>query len=263
MATASEATGLSWGFGSVVFAPAFEKLAASLRWMFWGTLMQVVGVVALVAPLAALPLRVARMELVALVPVGMVLLVVGGIVVILGEQKCLGLQLPLDMTRTLPGYQWLRGAYWCHLGSWLLRLARNWIGRGPVSLVLLPLQLIGFVLLLLFLRKTADVLARRDLRRLVDAILMLAALTLISGGVLVADRALKVSWFQQLPRAAALAMVVMPVVLFLTTIFGYVVLLGRLSAAAAGFAKYLAAAESFSMDREEGPVGDDSGNSAF
>jgi hypothetical protein len=156
--------GMDWGVGSFVFEAAFEKLATALRWMFWGMLLQVFGAAAAGAPLAAIMLGIPGLSPKLVLP-GIVAILVGGIVLLIGEQKCLHLELPLGMTRSLPGHNWLRAAYWCHLGSWLLRMARRFFDRRLVSVVLLPMQLAGFAFLLLFLRKMADVLARRDFER--------------------------------------------------------------------------------------------------
>lgn len=239
MATESEdADGLGWTFGSFVFETAFAKLATSLRWMFWGLLLQIVGAAIAAAPLATALMGLAPLNAAAVLP-GLVAMTVGGIVLIIGEQKCLHLELPLGMTRSLPGHGWLRGAYWCHLSSWLLRLARNWLGRGPVSLVLLPLQLIGFVLLLLFLRKTADVLARNDLRRLVDIIFAMAGGAIFAAVLIAADRILSLGIFKLLPVFASLALLALPILLFVMMMGAYAILLWRVASAAAGFARFL------------------------
>jgi hypothetical protein len=200
MEATDQSPGLDFSFGSFVFQDAFKKPATSLRWMFWGTVLQLAGFASLAAPVAALMIpeaaiaqRIGRPQIALLLPGGLMLATLGGIVVILGEQKCLHLQLPLGMTRSLPGHHWLRGAYWFHLGSWLLRLARNFLGRGPVSLILIPMQLIGFGLLLMFLRKMADCLARPDLRRRVDLILGIGGCTLLIGAFLVFDQKLKLN----------------------------------------------------------------------
>jgi hypothetical protein len=246
-----ETSGLSWGFGSAIFEPAFHRLATALRWMFWGLLMQLLGAAIAVAPLGAGLAGLAPLNGKLVLP-GLLLLLVGGIVLVIGEQKCLHLELPLGMTRDLPGHGWLRAAYWCHLGSWLLRIARNLIGRLPAGLVLLPLQFIGFVFLLLFLRKTADVLARQDLRRLVDAVFAMAFGALLIFAFLAAEAFLHVGVLKMLPRAAALLVLALPILLFAATVGSYVILLGRMASAAAQFAKYLAAAEEPSADATGG-----------
>jgi len=234
--------GLGWTLRSFVFEQAFQQLATSLRWMFWGLVLQLCGAALAVAPLAAALAHLAPLNAKIVLP-GLLLLLVGGIVVLLGEQKCLHLKVPLGMTKSLPGHNWLRGAYWCHLASWLLRIARNVVGRGPVSFALLPLQLIGFVLLLLFLRKTADVLLRSDLRRLVDIIFAMAGGALVTGSLLACDVFLHLGILKLLPKPAALLLLVLPVILFFTTTGTYVVLLGRMASAARAFAKYLASIE--------------------
>lgn len=231
-------SGLGWTFGSYVFHQAFSKLATALRWMFWGLLLQLFGAATAGAPLMVLLFGKAKVNPKLVLP-GIIAMAVGGIVLVIGEQKCLGLELPLDMTRSLPGHKWLRAAYWCHLGSWLLRMGRRFFDRRLVSLVLVPMQLLGFVFLLLFLRKTADVIQRTDLRRLVDIIFALAGATMLSGAFLAAEAFLKVGLLTALPRGARLAFLVLPVVMFLTATGAYVILLGRMASAAAAFSNYL------------------------
>jgi len=233
---------MDWGLGSFVFEAAFAKLATALKWMFWGMLLQVFGAAAAGAPLAAIMLGI-RWVSPRLVLPGIFAILGGGIILLIGEQKCLHLELPLGMTRSLPGHHWLRAAYWCHLGSWLMRMARRLFDKRLVSVVLLPMQLLGFAFLLLFLRKTADVLVRRDLKRLVDLIFVLAGATLLSFGILAAEVFLKLGIMKGMPRGAGLALFALPVVLFLAATGSYVILLGRMAAAAAEFAKYLGQAE--------------------
>jgi len=246
-----EPGGLGWSLGSYVFQQAFAKLATSLRWMFWGLLMQLFGAALAIAPLASTLLQLGNPN-VALVMPGLILMAGGGIVLLIGQQKCLGLELPMGMTRTLPGHGLLRAAYWCHLGSWLLRMAKNVVGRGTVSLVLLPLQVAGYVLLLLFLRKTADVLARRDLQRLVDIIFMLGGVAVALGVLLLAEFGLKLGILKQFPRPAGLALLGLPIGLLVLTTGLYTILLSRMASAASTFATYLASIEpSKSSDNED------------
>ena len=234
----SQAGGLEWSLGSYVFAHAFSKLAAALRWMFWGLLVQLLGMVAAGLPFAFLLWGGGKLNPKLVFP-GMIVMTVGGILLIIGEQKCLHLQLPLGMTRSLPGHNWLRAAYWCHLGSWLLRIARNFLDRRLVAPILLPMQFLGFVFLLLFLRKIADVVGRKDLQKLVDAIFAMAGAIVISGALLVAEAFLHVGILKILPRIVAVMLFALPVILFFLTVGAYVILLGRMSSAAAGFGRYL------------------------
>jgi hypothetical protein len=155
------------------------------------------------------------------------------------------------MTQSLSGHRWLRWAYWCHLGSIVLRVAKDLIGRRPVSLVLLPLQVLGFVFLLLFLRKTADVLARHDLRRLVDIIFGMAAAAALSGALLAAEAVAPLGLMRQLPFAGKAIWLGMPIVLFVLMLGAYAILLWRVAEAAAGMARFL---ESDS-EPEAGPDG--------
>jgi len=244
MATDSEqeAGGIEWGLGSFVFEVAFAKLATALSWMFWGMLLQVFGAAAAGAPLAAILLGIPGLSAKLVLP-GVIAIVVGGIVLLIGEQKCLHLELPLGMTRSLPGHNWLRAAYWCHLGSWLLRMGRQFFDRRLVSVVLLPMRLLGFAFLLLFLKKTADVLGRRDLKRLVDAVFAVAVAALLSFAFLAAEAFLKVGILKAFPRWAGLAFLGLPVLLFLVAVGAYVILLGRMASAAATFATYFGKAD--------------------
>jgi hypothetical protein len=121
----------------------------------------------------------------------------------------------------------------------LLRIVRNLIGGLPVGLVLLPLQFIGFFFLLLFLRKTADVIARQDLRRLVDAVFAMALGAFLTFGLLAAEAFLHIGLLKTLPRAAGGVLLVFPILLFAATVGTYVILLGRMASAIASFAKYL------------------------
>jgi hypothetical protein len=251
-----EPGGLGWSLGSYVFQQAFAKLATSLRWMFWGLLMQLFGAALAIAPLASTLLQLGNPN-VALVMPGLILMAGGGIVLLIGQQKCLGLELPMGMTRTLPGHGLLRAAYWCHLGSWLLRMAKNVVGRGTVSLVLLPLQVAGYVLLLLFLRKTADVLARRDLQRLVDIIFMLGGVAVALGVLLLAEFGLKLGILKQFPRPAGLALLGLPIGLLVLTTGLYTILLSRMASAASTFATYLASIEPAESSDEEDEVADE------
>lgn len=233
---------MGWELGSFIFEAAFDKLATALRWMCWGIFLQMFGAVLAGAPLAAIILGVPRLSPKLVLP-GLFGIVVGGIIVLVGEQKCLHLKLPLGMTRSLPGHYWLRAAYWCHLGSWLLRIARQFLDRGLVSVVLLPMQWLGFVFLLVFLRRIADVLVRRDFKRLADVTLAFAGATSLSFGFLAVEAFWNLGMVKAAPRAVGLAIVGLPVFLFLATGGAYVILLGRMASAAAAFAKYLATAE--------------------
>ena len=242
--------GLGWTLGSYVFQQAFAQLATSLRWMFWGLLMQLFGAALAIAPLAAGLLQLGKPNPAVVVP-GVLLLVIGGIILLIGEQKCLHLEVPLGMTRSMPGHGLLRAAYWCHLGSWLLRMAKHWVGRGPMALAVLPLVLAGYVLLLLFLRKTADVLARADLKRLVDIIFLLGGVAVAIGAMLLADLGLQLGFLKLLPRIAALALLVLPIGLFAFTTGLYTILLSRMASAASAFATYLASIEQSESSDDE------------
>jgi hypothetical protein len=234
--SAEAPTGMSWGFGSFLFEKAFANLAAGLSRMCWGLLLQLAGAgVALLAILLA-PIQPGALFL---LPVALTAAGVGGLVVLWGEQTCLHLKLPLGMTNSLPGYAWLRAAYGCHLASLLARVARRWLPRGLGSLLTLPLELLGFVFLLLFLRKLAGIIERPDLRKLIDAIFALGAVASLCFAVLAAGRMVDDSIPRQLALPLALGLVGTAVLTLLGAVAFYAVLLWRMAAAAAGFAKFL------------------------
>lgn len=229
-------SGLSWGMGSFLFEKAFGDLAAGLRWMFWGLLLWLGGVSIL--GVAALGFKRAP-GLLFLLPIGLIAWGIGGLVIVWGEQRCLHLKLPLGMTKSLPGHAWLRAAYACHLASILIRFfGRGFLPKaasGPLT-VLLPL--VGCFFLLLFLRKLADVIARTDLRRLIDVVFGLAAVVLFCGLVFTAG-------WQLRPAPPMRAMICgvsfgLATLTFLAVTACYVVLLWRMATAVKGFAEYLA-----------------------
>jgi hypothetical protein len=238
-----DSPGLSWGFGSFLFEKAFGELAAGLRWMFWGLLLQIGGG-ALALP--GIVLIAAKQPVAAMffLPVGLTAAGVGGLVVLWGEQKCLHLKLPLGMTESLPGRRWLRLAYACQLGAILGRFLKNLIPKPWRTFILGPLQLLGFIFLLLFLRKLADVIARTDLKRLIDLIFVLVAamlvcLVLIAGGAEVAKALPKL-----LPKVVWLGLMAgclgVSGLAFLGVIASYLVLLRRMASAVQSFAEFLA-----------------------
>jgi hypothetical protein len=124
-----------------------------------------------------------------------------------------------------------------------MRVARSLVGRLPLGALLLPLQFLGFVFLLLFFRKLADVLARHDLRRLVDWIFAMAIGGFLVFGLLAAEAFLDVGMLRMLPRPAGIVLLALPLVLFAATMASYIVLLRRMASAAATFARFLAATE--------------------
>jgi len=132
-----------------------------------------------------------------------------------------------------------------------LRMARRLLDRQLVGVILLPMQLLGFTFLLLFLRKLATVLARQDLKRLVDTIFGLAIGTVLSFGLLAAEAFLKIGLLKGAPRPVGFALLALPAVLFVLAVAAYVILLGRMASAAADFAKYLAQADDSSAMTSE------------
>jgi hypothetical protein len=243
MTTASsESAGLDWGLGSFLLRGAFANLAQGLRWMFWGLVLEVAGGGLLLSALAArhgLP----RQLLASALLVGGGTWMAGSLFLIWGEQKCLHLKLPLGYTDALPGRDWLRGAYWCHMGGILARLLRGVAGKGPLRWVTLPVTLLGFVFLLLFLRRIAGAIVRLDLVRLIDAIFLMSAGAAGSGALLVLNKAAVWGLVQALGRPAGAGLVLLPLVLAVGTVVSYAILLWRMSFAAAEMAQFLASAE--------------------
>ena len=239
---------LSWGLGSFLFEKAFAELSSGLKWMFWGLLLQLVGGGLLAVGLLPVGLLLAQQAVPAqalfvFLPVAFLALGVGGLVVLWGEQKCLHLKLPLGMTPSLPGHRWLRAAYFCHLGGLLMRIGRRLLPRNIqkwTAIVALPVQVLGFVFLLLFLRKLADVLVRHDLKRLIDAIFGLVVAALVCGVIVVTGK----QWDQALPRQIGLPLVqtcfAVSLLSFLGAIGSHLILLRCMSAAVRSFAQFLA-----------------------
>jgi hypothetical protein len=184
--TAGESTSgrLDLSFGGQLLTGPFAQLATGLRWMFWGLALQMVGAMGLIVPFAALLLRMPLPNLVELLPVTILIWLIGGLIVLWGEQKCLHLELPFGLTRALPGQSWLRAAYFCQLASILIRFARRVLPAAFVVWISIPCQILGFVFLLLFLRRLAEVIARDDLRRLIDTVFLLAAASLVIGAAI-------------------------------------------------------------------------------
>jgi len=237
--------GMSWGLGSFLFEKAFAELAAGLRLMFWGLLLQIAAGGVFLLGLALIGLKMPPRGLIFFACVTFVLLGVGVLVLLWGEQKCLHLKLPLGMTKSLPGHRWLRAAYACHLAGILGSLFRRMVpgpARKWVTLLTGPVQLLGFVFLLLFLRKLADVMARTDLKRLIDAIFALIAAGVVCVVVIAAGRELD----QIVAKRTALAILIgcggLSLLSALAVLTSYLVLLWRMSTAVAGFSQFLAAA---------------------
>jgi len=237
--------GMSWGFGSFLFEQAFAELALGLKLLFWGLLLWVLGGGVLFMGMALTGLKMPPQGLMVLAPVALILMGVGAILLIWGEQKCLHLKLPLGMTKSLPGHTWLRAAYACHLAAILGRVGRQLVpgpARKWVNLLTVPVQLLGFVFLLLFLRKLADVLARADLKRLIDTIFALMAAFVVCVLVIATGRELD----QVVAKRAAVAILLgcagVSVLTLLATLTSYLVLLWRMSTAVGQFSKFLAAA---------------------
>jgi hypothetical protein len=249
---AEASSGMSWGFGSFLFEKAFANLAAGLSRMCWGLLLQLAGgFVALIAILLS-PVQPGALFL---LPVALTAAGVGGLVVLWGEQTCLHLKLPLGMTKSLPGYGWLRAAYGCHLGSLFARVARRWLPRGVGALLTLPLELLGFVFLLLFLRKLAGIIERPDLRKLIDAIFGMGAVASLSLAMLTAGSVAGDSVPRQLAVPLAIGLTGTAALAVLGAVAFYAVLLWRMAAAAADLAKFLGsepAADNVALEADAG-----------
>ncbi len=248
----SEASpGIPWGFGSLLFEKAFADLAAGLARMFFGLLLQLAGGAVLIVGLALAAGQPRAAALAICLPIALVALGVGGLVVLWGEQTCLHLKLPLGMTKSLPGLMWLRAAYFCHLGSIFSRLARRWLPRGVGSLITMPLELLGFVFLLLFLRKIANILARRDLERLIQVIFGLGAVTALCAAVLAGGHSMRSEIPRQVLAPLVLGAGALAGVTFLAALAAYAMLLWRMAAAARDFSQFLASEPDMDLPAEE------------
>jgi hypothetical protein len=168
-------------------------------------------------------------------------MVIGSLGLIWGEQRCLHLKLPLEMTYALPGRRFLQVAYWCHMAGIFARLFRQWGGRG-VGLITLPLNVLGFIFLLLFLRKIARTIVRNDLRRLIDTVFGLAAAAAASAALIPIDTALGLGVLRMIGPLAAIGMLCLPVLFFIAMIVAYALLLWRMGTAARDFARFLSSA---------------------
>jgi hypothetical protein len=176
---APEESGLSWTMGSYLLEEAFGKLASALRWMFWGLVLQLVALAGFVAvALSFFPGKPPPPAVIFAMSPVMMLAGIGGLVLFWGEQRCLHLTLPLDMTRAIPGHGWLRAAYWCELAAILLRFFRGVALPIRPRAIALPLEILSLFFLLFFLRRIATAIDRSDLRRLIHAIFTLAGAAL-------------------------------------------------------------------------------------
>jgi hypothetical protein len=232
--------------GGILLYRVFEELGAALRWMFWGLMLQLFAAALLLSGLPLLAMKQPAPVFVAALSVGMLLWIIGSFVVLRGQFKCLHLQLPPGFAGGLPGRRWIQLAYFCELGSILLRLARNWVGRGVLGLIILPLELLSLIFLLLFLRKTADIIARTDLRRWIDFVFGCLAVTIVSGLSLPILRHFQDELGK--PTAAVIGLIGFACFAFssLGGIVGYSVVLWRMGTAAKAFGAHLSEYDSAS-----------------
>jgi hypothetical protein len=252
---------LSWDVGSFLFEKAFADLALGLKMLFWGVLLWVLGGGVMLLGWALTGLKMPKQGLIFFVPIALMAMGSGAILLIWGEQKCLHLKLPLGMTRSLPGHRWLRAAYACHMAVVLSRIvrlfmpaqARKWAQKW-ITLLTIPVQLLGFAFLLLFLRKLADVLARADLKRLIDGIFALSAAAMICLLVCATGRELN----QVVAKGTAMAILMSCAGLLVLSapaaLAAYLLLLWRMSAAVGDFSRFLAAAPPDLGGDERGPI---------
>jgi hypothetical protein len=185
-------SGLSWSTGAFLLEEAFGKLASALRWMFWGLVLQLAALAGFVAvALSFFPGKPPPPAVIFAMSPVMMLAGIGGLVLFWGEQRCLHLTLPLDMTRAIPGHGWLRAAYWCELAAILLRFFRGVALPIRPRAIALPLEILSLFFLLFFLRRIAIAIDRSDLRRLIHTIFALAGAALgifLVAGVAIAFR---------------------------------------------------------------------------
>jgi hypothetical protein len=244
---------MSWGFGSFLFEKAFAELALGLKLLFWGAMLWVLGG-GVIALGVALTLKMPKQGLIFFMPVALIAMGVGAILLIWGEQKCLHLKLPLGMTKSLPGHKWLRLAYACHLAGILARVGRQLVpnpARKWVNLLALPVQLLGFGFLLLFLRKLADVMGRADLKGWIDAIFALSAASIASAVVIAFGRDLDHFVAKRMAVTILLGCFGLSLLSALAALISYLVLLWRMSTAVGEFSKFLAAAAPPDLDGDE------------
>lgn len=236
---APEEPGLSWTMGSFLFEEAFGKLASALRWMFWGLVLQMIALTGLIVILAfVLRLQAPPQAIFALSPV-MTLAGIGSLVLFWGEQRCLHLTLPLDMTRAIPGHGWLRAAYWCELAAILLRFLRGFALPFKPRAMALPLEILSLFFLLFFLRRIATAIDRTDLRRLIHTIFALAALAI---GLFVVA-ALAVAFRRQITPLPGLGLGTLALIVLASVPVTLAVLLWRMGTAVRMFGEFLATAD--------------------
>lgn len=233
---AAEESGLSWTMGSYLFEEAFGKLASALRWMFWGLVLQMIALTGLVAVFTfLLPFKAPPQILFALSPV-MMLAGIGSLVLFWGEQRCLHLTLPLDMTRSIPGHGWLRAAYWCELAAILLRFLRGFALPFRPRAMALPLEVLSLFFLLFFLRRIATAIDRPDLRRLIHTIFALAA---VAVGLFVAA-AIAVALRRQITPLPGIGLGGLAFLVLASVPVMFAVLLWRMGTAVRVFGEFLA-----------------------
>jgi hypothetical protein len=229
-------SGLSWTMGSFLFEEAFGKLASALRWMFWGLVLQLVALTTLFVILTfVLRLEAPPAAILALSPV-MMLAGIGSLVLVWGEQRCLHLTLPLDMTRSIPGHGWLRAAYWCELAAILLRFVRNIPLPLKPRTIALPLEILSMFFLLFFLRRIAIAIDRTDLRRMIHAIFALAA---VAAGLLAAA-AIAVALRRQITPLPGISLGGLALLVSASVPVMFAVLLWRMGTAVRVFGEFLA-----------------------
>jgi hypothetical protein len=225
--------------GGLLLHRVFIEMGAALRWMFWGLMLQIVAAALFLSFVPLLAFKQPAPVFALALGVGMLLWIIGSFVVLRGQFKCLHLQIPPGFPGGLPGRRWIQLAYFCELGSILLRLARNWVGRGVLGLVILPLELLSLIFLLLFLRKTADVIARSDLRRWIDFVFGCLAVTVVCGLSLPILRQFQDEIGKPTTAVIGLTMLAFLACSLLGGVVGYGTVLWRMGTAAKAFGAHL------------------------
>lgn len=233
----------------MVYAKALRSLARSLWMIFAGWAFMVPAFCMLVLTMAA---DRKKWDFAGEAVVNMLwpwLGIVGGLLILYGKYSCFELRQPLEFGKPLPGAKELGLSFYADVAATLIRLVAKGAWRAKFGWLAIPFMLIGQVMFLLFLRKTADVVERQGLKRLVDFTLASFVLMVLCGGSCVALVRPGVNPFLFLGMGLG-----MLVFLFLTTA-GYMLALALLARALRSFADYLCEHAIAHDDEEEATAG--------
>jgi len=163
------------------------------------------------------------------------LAIAGGLLNLYGKYSCFELSKPLELGRPLPGARHLTVALYSDLASVVVRLVGRSLQQiGPVKLLAFPLQVLGQVMFLLFLRKMAEVVHSHWLRWLLNVVLFSLGVSIVCGGVSIGLMLGKVA----LP-SVSLGLGLGAVIFFIISTGGYMLALAQLAMAIGKLAKYL------------------------